>query len=140
MQLHGFLSEKASQKKKTKREVTPGWTDISDPGPVSFLSIRSMYYIMLTLHNPINPLNVVSTNSFFWASNFVSPTTWCTNELRRLVACHFIEFTTDRIIFKKLMFFFVCLGKTRFGFHQENFKNHWRFYSCRSCYVLLPLY
>ena len=52
-----------SKKKRTKR-VTSGWTDISGPGPVSFLSRSSMYYIMLTLHNPINPLNVVSTNSF----------------------------------------------------------------------------
>ena len=63
MQLHGFLSEKMSQKKDKKR-VTPGWTDISGPGPVSFLSRSSMYYITLTLHNPINLLNVVSTNSF----------------------------------------------------------------------------
>ena len=53
------------KKKKTKRKkVTPGWTDISGPGPVSFLSRSSMYYIILTLHNPIKPLNVVSTNSF----------------------------------------------------------------------------
>ena len=50
--------------KKDKKRVTPGWTDISGPGPVSFLSRSSMYYIMLTLHNPINPLNVVNTNSF----------------------------------------------------------------------------
>ena len=41
-----------------------GWTDISGPGPASFLSRSSMCYIMLTLHNPINPLNVVSANSF----------------------------------------------------------------------------
>ena len=62
---HNFLSEKMSQKKgKDKKRVTPAWTDISGPGPVSFLSRSSMYYIMLTLHNPINPLNVVSTNSF----------------------------------------------------------------------------
>ena len=64
--------------------VTPGWTDISGPGPVSFLSRSSMYYITLTLHNPINLLSVVNTNSFSWASNFTSLTTWCTNELRRL--------------------------------------------------------
>ena len=44
--------------------MTPGWTDISGPGPVKFLSISSMYYIKLTLHNPINLLNVVSTDSF----------------------------------------------------------------------------
>ena len=43
--------------------MTPGWTDISGPSPVSFLSGSSMYCIMLTLHNPINPLNVVSANS-----------------------------------------------------------------------------
>ena len=70
MQLHGFLSEKMSQKKKKTKRVTPGWTDISGPGPVSFLSRSSMYYSTLTLHNPINPLNVVSTNSFFWATYF----------------------------------------------------------------------
>ena len=68
LQLHGFLSEKMSQKKKKKKKdrmrVTPGWTDISGPGPVSFLSRSSMYYITLTLHNPINLLNVVSANSF----------------------------------------------------------------------------
>ena len=58
-----YVRKNVTQKKKTKR-VTPGWTDISGPGPVSFLSRSSMYYIMLTLHNPINPLNVVSTNCF----------------------------------------------------------------------------
>ena len=47
--------------KKIKKESD---TDISGPGPVSFLSRSSMYYITLTLHNPINLLNVVSTNSF----------------------------------------------------------------------------
>ena len=63
MQLHGFLSEKMSQKKDKKR-VTPGWTDISGPGPVIFLSRTSMYCITLTLHNPINLLDVVSTVFF----------------------------------------------------------------------------
>ena len=58
-----FSVRKMSQKKDKKR-VTPEWTDISAPGPVSFLSRSSTHYIMLTLHNPINPLNVVSTNSF----------------------------------------------------------------------------
>ena len=65
MQLHGFLSEKISHKKNNKKRVKPGWTGTSGPGPVSLLSRSSMYYIMLTLYNPINPLNVVSnTNSF----------------------------------------------------------------------------
>ena len=50
------------KKKKDRKRVTPGRTDISDP--VSFLSRSSMYYIMQTLHNLINPLNIVSTNSF----------------------------------------------------------------------------
>ena len=68
MQLHGFLSEKNSQKKRKKR-LTPGWTDISGPDPVSFLSRSSMYYIMLTPHNPIYPLNAVNTNRFSWAYN-----------------------------------------------------------------------
>ena len=75
MQFHRFLSEKMLQKKKEKKNkqtkrVTPGWSDISGPGPVSFLSRSSMYYMMLTLHNPTNPLNVLSTNSFSWATNF----------------------------------------------------------------------
>ena len=49
--------------KKEKERVKPGWTDISGPGPVSFLSRSSIHYIMLTLHYPIK-LNVVSTNRF----------------------------------------------------------------------------
>ena len=59
MQLHGFLSKNVTQ--KDRKRVTPGWTDISGPGLVIFLSRSSMYYIMLTLHNPINRLNVVTT-------------------------------------------------------------------------------
>ena len=31
---------------------------------VSFLSRSSMYYIMLTPHNPLNPLNFISVHSF----------------------------------------------------------------------------
>ena len=59
------VTKKKNEKKKTKRKkVTPGWTDISGPGPVSFLSRSSMYYITLTPHNPIKLLNIVSTNSF----------------------------------------------------------------------------
>ena len=58
-----FSVRKNVTKKKTNT-VTPGWTDISGPGPVSYLSRSYMYYIMLTLHNPVNPLNVVSTNNF----------------------------------------------------------------------------
>ena len=64
MHLHGFLSEKMSEKKKHRKRVTPGWSDTSGQGPVSFLSRSSMYYITLTLRNPIKLLNVVSTNSF----------------------------------------------------------------------------
>ena len=54
MQLRGFLSEKNVTKTKTKKKsktkqnnkknrkrVTPGWTDISGPGPVSVLSRNS---------------------------------------------------------------------------------------------------
>ena len=60
-----FCQKKCHKKKKKERmRVTPGWTDVSGPGPVSFLSRSSMYFIKLTLHNPINLLNVVSTNSF----------------------------------------------------------------------------
>ena len=49
-----------------------------------FFIQKFMYYIMLTLHDPKSPLNVVSTNSFSWASNFISAATWCKNDLRRL--------------------------------------------------------
>ena len=41
IQLHGFLSEKISQK-KIKERVTRAWPDISDPGHVSFLSKSSI--------------------------------------------------------------------------------------------------
>ena len=58
------VRKNVTKKRKERKKVTPGWTDISGPGPVSFLSRSSMYYIMLTLHNPIKPLNIVSTNSF----------------------------------------------------------------------------
>ena len=44
--------------KKDRKRVTPGWTDISGPGPVSFLCRSSTYYNTLTRHNPINLLNV----------------------------------------------------------------------------------
>ena len=54
------MSQKKRKEKERKKE-TPGWTDISGPAPVSFLSRSSMYYIMLTLHNPIKPLNIVRT-------------------------------------------------------------------------------
>ena len=58
------VRKNVTKKKKGRMRVTPGWTDISGPGPVSFLSRSSMYCITLTLHNPINLLNVVCTNSF----------------------------------------------------------------------------
>ena len=59
-----FSVRKNATHKKHRKSVTPGWTDISGLGLVSFLSRSSMHYIMLTLHNSINLLNVVSTNSF----------------------------------------------------------------------------
>ena len=58
-----FSVRKNVTHKKNTKIVTPGWSDISGPGPASFLSRSSMYYMMLTLHNPVNPLNVVGTNS-----------------------------------------------------------------------------
>ena len=79
-----FSVRKNVTKKKDRKRVTLGWIDISGPGTVSFLSRSFMYYIMLTLHDPINPQNVVSTSTFSWASNFASLNTWCTNEMRRL--------------------------------------------------------
>ena len=51
-------------RKERKKESDTGWTDISGPGPISFLSRSSMYYITLTLPNPIKLLNVVITNIF----------------------------------------------------------------------------
>ena len=48
-------NNKKANKGKKRKGVTARWTDISGPGPVSFLSTSSMYYIMLTLRNPINP-------------------------------------------------------------------------------------
>ena len=63
-----FWQKKCHQKKKKKKmkrkKVTPGWTDVSGPGPVSNLPRSSMHYIILTPHNPIKPLNIVSANSF----------------------------------------------------------------------------
>ena len=60
-----YVKKMSQKKKKEKKErVTPGRTDISGPGSVSFLSRSSMYYIKVTLHNSINPLNVASTKSF----------------------------------------------------------------------------
>ena len=53
-----------SIRKNITKKVTPGWTDISGPGSVTFLSRSSMYYIILTLHDPIKARNIVSTNSF----------------------------------------------------------------------------
>ena len=53
--------KKKKKKEKKRKKETPRWTDISGPGPVNCLSRSSMYYIMLTLHNPIKPLNIVST-------------------------------------------------------------------------------
>ena len=43
-----FSVRKNVAKKKHKKRVAPGWTDISGPDPVSFLSRSSMYYITLT--------------------------------------------------------------------------------------------
>ena len=47
-----------------RKSMTLGWTDISSPGPISFLSRSSMYCITLALQNLINLLNAVTTNSF----------------------------------------------------------------------------
>ena len=78
--------KKKTQRKERKKGVNAmnGKNDTSGPGSLSFLSKSSMYYITLTLHNPINQVNIISTNSFSWASSFTSLTTWCTNDLRRL--------------------------------------------------------
>ena len=66
-----YVTKKQQQKKGKKSDTWMDWyLRISGPGPVSFLSRSSMYYTMLTLHNPINPLSVVSTDSFSWATYF----------------------------------------------------------------------
>ena len=75
---------KKKRKERKKERVAPRWTDVSGPRTASFLFKSCMYYSMLILHNPIKPLNVMSTNSFSWASNFTSSITCCINELRRL--------------------------------------------------------
>ena len=72
------------KKKKSDPWVTLGWTDIRGPGPgpASFLTRGSIYHRMLILCNSIKPLslaqplNVISTNSFSWASNFISTKWW----------------------------------------------------------------
>ena len=92
------VRKNVTKKNKEKKRVTPRSNDISSPGPVSFLSRNFMYYITITLHNPINMLNVVSANSFSWASNFISLTTWCTNELRRLELAQRVETAGNRLI------------------------------------------
>ena len=55
---------KKRTKKRKKTTVTPRWIDISGPSPAKFLSKSSMYYVTMILHNPVNMLNVVSTNTF----------------------------------------------------------------------------
>ena len=79
-----FSVRKKCHKKKEKK-VSDTWMDW-------YLRSRSRQFfiqkfhadIMLTLHNPTKPLNIVSTNSFSWGSNFTSTTTWRTNDLRWL--------------------------------------------------------
>ena len=46
-------------------KVTPEWTDISGPGPVSFSSRSSIHALHYAQHNPMKPLNIVSANSFY---------------------------------------------------------------------------
>ena len=97
------VTKKRKEKKEWKnaKKVTPGWTDVSGPGPLSFLSRSFMYHIMLILHNPIIPLNIVSTNnSFYWGPNFTSTTTWCTNDLRRLQLARINNSKTKFIVFR----------------------------------------
>ena len=45
---------------------------------------HELQYADFTNSIPIKPQNVICTNSFSCASNFTSPSTWCTNKLRRL--------------------------------------------------------
>ena len=83
MQRHRFLSKTCHKEKERKREkrLTPGWTDISAPGPVSFLSCCSIYYSMLILHNPISPLNLIS---IVFLEHLILDFLLRTNDLRRL--------------------------------------------------------
>ena len=61
-----FCQKKSHKKRKEKKRkrVTPGWPDISAPGPVSFLSRSFIYYTMLILHNPINSLKALAQTAF----------------------------------------------------------------------------
>ena len=53
-----------TKKEKKNERVTPGWTDISGPDLARFLSRNCMYHSILILHNPVQLLNIRSTNSF----------------------------------------------------------------------------
>ena len=86
MQLHGFLSEKLPRKKrKGKKRVISEWTDTTE---VFYPEVpcTTLRWLCITL---INLLNIVTTNSFSWASNVTLLTTWCINELRRLELAQF---------------------------------------------------
>ena len=75
-----FWQEKCHKKQKETMRVRPGWIDISGPGPVSFLFRSSMQRSILILQYPTKPLNV--RDGFSRAFDFISPATWCKNELR----------------------------------------------------------
>ena len=65
------FSVKKNVTRKKRKEKSDTWMDwYLRSRSCQFFTRSSMYYTMLTLHNPIKPLNVVSTNSFSWATNF----------------------------------------------------------------------
>ena len=67
------VRKNVTKKNKRKKNESDTWMDWHlGSRSCQFLSRSSMYYIMLTLHNPIKPLNIVSTNSFSWGPNFTS--------------------------------------------------------------------
>ena len=69
------------KKRKKRKKVTPGYLRSRSR---QFCIQKFHVLHLLTLHNPIKPLNIVNTNSFSWGPNFTSTRTWCTNDLRRL--------------------------------------------------------
>ena len=56
------VRKNVTKKNKRKKNESDTWMDWHlGSRSCQFLSRSSMYYIMLTLHNPIKPLNIVST-------------------------------------------------------------------------------
>ena len=57
--------KEARNKDRKQERVTPGWTDILGPGPVSFLIYKFRVLQYADLHNAIKLLNLRDTNKQF---------------------------------------------------------------------------